>query len=66
MTVKFGKVQQIAAFEDNGLPLFDGNPAKPKAEAKKVVWVASVWEPWLNMEAPEQSEKPETKQDRLF
>jgi len=65
MTIKFGKVQQIAAFEDNGLPLFDGNPAKT-TDPKKVVWVASVWEPWLNMEAPEQPEKPETKQDRLF
>ena len=62
---KFGKVQQIAVFEDNGLPLFEGKPVGPKPD-NKVQFVPSVWDRFINAEAPAQPEKPAAKQDRLF
>lgn len=53
---KFGKPQQIAVFEDNGLPLF---------EQGEKVWVKSPWEPWIKAEAPKE-EKPKPEQQKLF
>ena len=67
--MKFGKQQQIAVFEDNGLPLFDGSPARPEENKKKqskLVWVSSPWDNWINAELPEVDNQPQAQQDSLF
>lgn len=68
--MKFGKVQQIAVFEDEGLPLFEGKPAEPQQKKGKMikgVWVSSVWDQWIEAVTPAQDNQgPAAEQPNLF